>query len=50
MSRSSSRWSRPAANFPASKYSPLERCVRIAAMLPRKGVRDVAMEAAVAHG
>ena len=31
------------SKFPPSKYSPLERCVRIAAMLPRKGVRDVAM-------
>ncbi|DBA92212.1 TPA: hypothetical protein ACH3X1_015921 [Trebouxia sp. C0004] len=32
-----------AVKFPAERYQPFERYVRIAATLPRKGVRDVAI-------
>ena len=32
-----------AVKFPAERYQPFERYVRIAATLPRKGVRDVAL-------
>lgn len=32
-----------AVKFPAERYQPFERYVRVAATLPRKGVRDVAL-------
>lgn len=32
-----------AVKFPAERYQPFERYIRIAATLPRKGVRDVAL-------